>query len=145
MQLKHDVFISYSRSDSDFAEPFYQSLKKAGLNVWMDRSGIPGGSGWQDEIQKGIYHSRLFLVLISQASMTSHWVKMEINFASEQQKPLLPIELRPLEEGTLPHFSLSGIHRLSATDFQKEFDMATLVADVQKPRRRSGWQRQPTV
>ena len=96
----------------------------------MDRSNIPNTSKWRKEIQKGIYSSQLVIILVSQASMTSDNVDQEIDFAVDQTKPLLQIDIEPLEAGTFRHLALTGLHRLSVSDFSQTFDFTDLVNQV---------------
>jgi len=43
------VFISYSRRDLPFVENLVQDLKRVGLDVWYDLSGLEGGKGGEGE------------------------------------------------------------------------------------------------
>ena len=38
--MKYDVFISYSRKDSEIVKKCADELGKAGYSVWMDKDGI---------------------------------------------------------------------------------------------------------
>ena len=49
-----DVFISYSRKNSDFAHKLDQSLTAAKRDVWIDWQDIARGEDWWRSIQTGI-------------------------------------------------------------------------------------------
>ena len=40
------VFISYSRTDSDFAIKLGKDLKARGINIWLDKLDIKPGEIW---------------------------------------------------------------------------------------------------
>ena len=43
MEYKYDVFISYSRKDTEVADKICSALDRAGLSYFIDRQGIGGG------------------------------------------------------------------------------------------------------
>ena len=45
-----DVFISYSRTDKEFASWLHDSLAGRGKDVWIDVEDIPPTATWLDEI-----------------------------------------------------------------------------------------------
>lgn len=82
----YDVFISYSRTDIEFAEKISKSLKAKGLKVWFDKESIPGGHDWKNNIEIGISGSKLFLPVltknIEKESITPHEYREEWNLAA---------------------------------------------------------------
>ena len=83
------IFISHSSQDNALAEPIVQRLREAGLGVWIDYENIRGGAEWLCEIEAGIARCEAVLVILSQASAASAWVKRECLYAFQLQKPLL--------------------------------------------------------
>lgn len=61
-----DVFISYSRSDTEIAEKLYEELSNQGLHVWYDKKNITDGGKFMDEIHRAINTCRYFIPIISQ-------------------------------------------------------------------------------
>ena len=49
-----DVFISYSRSDTQVAEQLYKALTAQGKRVWYDKYNLTDGGLFMDEIRKAI-------------------------------------------------------------------------------------------
>ena len=91
------VFISYSRRDLPFIEQLVSDLKKTGIDVWYDLSGLEGGARWRVEIQRAIQNSDYVIVVLSPHSVESEWVEREYLFANNLKKKILPIMCRKCE------------------------------------------------
>lgn len=98
------VFISYSRKDITFVEGLVSDLKKAGLHVWYDLSGLDGGVRWRVEIEKAIRESQYVLVVLSPDSVASEWVEREYLFSTTHGKKIIPLFYRPCD---LPMYYLN--------------------------------------
>lgn len=61
-----DVFISYSRSDSEIVEHLYDALTKQGKRVWYDKLNLTEGGNWKDEIKRAIRTAKYFIPVLSQ-------------------------------------------------------------------------------
>lgn len=60
-----DVFISYSRSDSEIAERLYEALTDHGIRVWYDKNNLTEGGNFMDEIRKAIRTAKFFVPILS--------------------------------------------------------------------------------
>lgn len=60
-----DVFISYSRGDSELTEAIYRRLRSHGLNVWYDRSSLEKGKDFMRQIEYAIRNSTFFVPLFT--------------------------------------------------------------------------------
>lgn len=60
-----DVFISYSRSDSEIAEKLYETLTAQGKRVWYDKNNLTDGGNFMDEIRKAIRTAKYFVPILS--------------------------------------------------------------------------------
>ena len=88
----HEIFISYSRHDSDAANALADTLCKAGLSVWLDREAIQEGDAFDTQIEEAIAQTRVVIVIWSEHSVKSHWVRAEAAYALGKHK-LLPISI----------------------------------------------------
>ncbi len=61
-----DVFISYSRSDSEIAERLYNILTAQGKRVWYDKKNLTDGGNFMDEIRKAIRTAKYFVPILSE-------------------------------------------------------------------------------
>lgn len=78
------IFISYTRKDKEAATRFYNGLKSAGLNPWIDIECLRPGENWKNAIKQAIRDSQYFLALISTNSVDKRgYVQKEINEALE--------------------------------------------------------------
>jgi len=59
------VFLSYASQDAGAASRICQTLRKAGIEVWLDQSELRGGDAWDAAIRKQIKACTLFVPIIS--------------------------------------------------------------------------------
>ena len=71
-----DVFISYAREDSAQAERIARGLEAAGLSAFWDNE-IPPGQTWADYIETKLNQCAVAVVLWSEHSTKSQWVREE--------------------------------------------------------------------
>jgi adenylate cyclase len=112
-----DLFISYSRKDSEQALGLTARLRDQGVDVWIDQHGIEVAASWSKEIVKAIDDSKVFAVLISTNSMESANVTKEVSIACEAQKKILPIAIEDIRLNDDLRYHLAGIQRVAYTQF----------------------------
>ncbi len=87
-QRNTDVFISYSRTNSDIANCLYNELTSLGLNVWYDKVKLKTGSIFMQEINEAINTTKIFIPIISSAipkeAKEFHVYRREWEYAIEQ-------------------------------------------------------------
>jgi len=91
-----DVFISHASEDKDaVAVPLAESLRHAGLRVWIDKQEIGLGDSIRQRIDEGIAQSRFGIVIVSPRFLEKVWTQRELGglMAIEDagQKVLLPV------------------------------------------------------
>ncbi|MFC1961229.1 toll/interleukin-1 receptor domain-containing protein [Chloroflexota bacterium] len=86
-----DVFISYSRKDSDFVHQLYDALAKLDREIWVDWEDIPLTADWWREICTGIEAAHTFVFVISPDSIASPVCNLEIAHALQNKKRLVPV------------------------------------------------------
>ncbi len=92
-----EVFLSYSRKNSDFARKLNIALQEAGKTTWFDQESISTEVDFEKEIYKGIYGSDNFVFVISPDAVKSEYCAREVNYASEQNKRFISILCRETE------------------------------------------------
>lgn len=86
-----DIFISYSRQDSDFARRLYRELERFRVRGFMDVSDISAGADFSRQIREAINSSDALLVILSKSAAESSYVMAEIGMAQSMGKTVLPI------------------------------------------------------
>jgi hypothetical protein len=86
------AFFSYSREDRMGILNLSTFLKREELLPWADNQ-LKLGDVWQKELENKITDCRLFVILMSQNSRKSKFVKWEIDQAIKLNKPILAIKL----------------------------------------------------
>lgn len=128
----YDVFISYSRKDSEIANKIYNTLTSAGLTCFIDLEGISGGADFPSVLAQAIMESRLMLLVASKNFYASEYAMKEVTFAvnNKGSRFILPVII---ERGELPknlEFILSNINwRELSRSYRIETE---LLADVQE-------------
>jgi hypothetical protein len=101
-QLGTEVFISYSRKDSDFARHLNTTLQEAGKTTWLDQESISTGVDFGKEIFKGIDGADNFVFVISPDAVESPYCQGEVEYAAEQHKRFISILHRETEPALMP-------------------------------------------
>lgn len=81
METQYDIFISYSRKDTDVADDICRALDRAGISYFIDRQDNPDDLEIPATLANAIVGSRIFLLLASENSYASKFVDAEITFA----------------------------------------------------------------
>lgn len=85
------VFISYSRTDINFALKLGKDLKAKGINVWVDKLDIKPGEIWDNAVEEAMKSSGKVLIILSPASVTSLNVMDELSYAFDEGKMIIPV------------------------------------------------------
>lgn len=110
--MNYDVFISYSRKDTEVAEKICSALDKYGISYFIDRKGIGGGMEFPAVIADAIMSSKLMLFLGSENSYKSKFTNIEVTFAFNE-KPVGSIVPYIIDGSKLPaalKFTFSNIN-----------------------------------
>ena len=91
--MSHDVFISYSSKEKSVADGVCHFLESNGVKCWIAPRDIPASSDYGDLIDEAIKSCRVVVLVYSQYSFLSKWVKGEINVAFDEGKPIAPFRI----------------------------------------------------
>lgn len=98
-----DVFISYSRKDSEFMHYLHDELSKQERDVWVDWEDIPATADWWDEIKTAIEAADAFAFIISPNSVRSEICHDEIQHAIDNNKRFIPLLYREISDLDAPY------------------------------------------
>lgn len=99
----YSCFISYSAEDQEFVERLYADLQNKGIRCWFAPHDMQTGKKIYEQIDEAIRIYDPLLLILSEESMSSKWVKEEIALATrkevrEKRNVLFPIGLVPFEK-----------------------------------------------
>ena len=87
-----EIFISYSRKDKDKVQAIVSDIEKTvGKKCWVDLQGIDSAEQFDDVIVEALSQAKVMLIIMSQHSMNSRFVKKEISFALNKGIRLVPV------------------------------------------------------
>ena len=110
----YDVFVAYSRKDRRFCEDLVVKLRGQELNVFYDQF-LKAGDEWRAVIARNIRRSAVFVVLLSQDSISSPEVTKELNMAAAVSASIIPIRV---DGASLPdafQLILGGVNIVDST------------------------------
>jgi len=113
-----DLFISYAREDKPRAEALARALSGLGYDVFWD-SEIPPGKSWADYLEGKLRQCKAMLVLWSNQSVGSQWVREEARVGRDAGK-LIPVLL----DNASPPFGFGEVQAANLTTWQGEPDHA---------------------
>jgi TIR domain len=122
-----DIFISYKREEQPEARRLADALEREGWTVWWDPR-LRAGEHYDEVIEKALTEASCVIVMWSERSVQSRYVREEAAYALERDK-LIPVEIQKVN---LP-FRFRGVHTLSLRDWDGSNiapDFRELIADI---------------
>jgi hypothetical protein len=116
-----DVFISYSRADSDFARKLNDALQIQGKTTWFDQESIASGANFQQEINRGIEACDNFLFILSPRSIKSPYCDGEVRHAAQLKKRFLTVLHQALNSTDL-HPELAKVQWIDFNHHERDFN-----------------------
>jgi hypothetical protein len=77
----YSCFISYSSRDQDFVARLHGDLRETGVRCWLDENDLRIGDSLTGQISRAIETHDKVLLILSKASVKSHWVQNEVENA----------------------------------------------------------------
>ena len=96
-----DVFLSYSRKDTQFVREIFESLSARKREAWIDLHDIEYSTKWWEEICAGIDGADNFVLFVSPNSLESLFCHREIQHALKHNKRIIPC-LVPTDRSSRP-------------------------------------------
>jgi WD40 repeat protein len=116
-----DVFISYSRSDSDFARQLNDNLQIYGKRTWFDQESIAAASAdFEQEVLHGIETCDNFLFILSPRSVTSPYCAGEVEHAAKLNKRFITVLYQDIDSADL-HPDLAKVNWIDFNKADRDF------------------------
>src|SRR4051794_365565 len=97
-----DVFLSYSRRDSEFVRRLADALETRGKDVWVDVEGIRDAEVFPAALRAAVEGSDGFVFVISPDSVQSKFCDQEVEHALELGKRIVPLVRRRVADDDVP-------------------------------------------
>ncbi|MEO7277020.1 MAG: TIR domain-containing protein [Sphingomicrobium sp.] len=110
------VFLSYDRDDERTARMLVDALEREGLSIWWDGL-IDAGVAYADRIQEALSQADVVVVLWSESSARSHWVRDEAAFGRDHNC-LVPVSI----DGAKPPLGFRQIQSIALDNWQGAAD-----------------------
>ncbi|MEM7394607.1 MAG: toll/interleukin-1 receptor domain-containing protein [Verrucomicrobiota bacterium] len=131
------IFISYSHEDAEFVDRLSLALIGENIKVWKDTWKLTPGAEFSSALNDAITTCRHFCIVISAHTLTSDWVRDELEAALERAAADPAFRIFPLrvDDTEMPPALSSRLE----LDFQQDFDapfkrlVTTVGADYNLP------------
>ncbi len=141
---KGKVFLSYSSKDKEFARQLELRLSEAGISCWRDEHDLVAGRITK-QLSKAILENDVLLVILSENSVNSDWVRWEVDSARQQEKTakrdiICPVTIdrawASWDDDPILKREIEKYHILSFEDYsnsgQFEYSVDKLIAGLQQ-------------
>jgi predicted transcriptional regulator with HTH domain len=88
---QNGVFISYVRADELFALDLRESLRAAGVKVWLDMTDVPEDMDWHTAVDQALDRCGLMLLLLSPTALKTGELRAERQQFLDAGKIVVPV------------------------------------------------------
>ena len=82
----YSCFISYSTGDQEFGDRLYADLQNKGVRCWFAPEDLKIGDPFRQRIDEAIRRHEKLLLILSEHSVRSDWVREEVEAALERER-----------------------------------------------------------
>ncbi|HEX2827663.1 MAG TPA: toll/interleukin-1 receptor domain-containing protein [Burkholderiales bacterium] len=125
-----DIFVSYASPDREVAFRIVSFLEEQGITCWVAPRDVPPGVEYGQAIIDGIGESRALVLILSDQSNDSQFVKKEVERAVSKTKPVLPVRIREVTPSGSLEFFISSAQWVDAFKSPMEQHLLPLVAAI---------------
>src|SRR5215212_4122586 len=125
-----DIFVSYASPDRDVAFRIVAFLEEQGISCWVAPRDVGPGVDYGQAIIDGIEQSRALVLILSDQSNDSMFVKKEVERAVSKTKPVLPVRIREVTPSGSLEFFISSAQWVDAFKSPMEHHLLPLVAAI---------------
>lgn len=115
--MKYDVFISYKSQSINIVKAIAHVLENENIRCWYaprDLDYQSAGKDFDDKIMDAITDCNLLVVVLTNAALTSDWVKAEVGIAQKQKKLVIPYVVSELQVENGLRMRLESKHWIDA-------------------------------
>ncbi len=124
----YSCFISYSHKDETFAQKLFKDLQSNGVRCWFAPEHVKRGEKLHEQIFEQIHLRDRLLLILSEESINSDWVEMEVREARKLEKKQNARKLFPIRL-----VDMKVIEAWQCFDVDTKKDLATEVREYYIP------------
>lgn len=125
-----DVFVSYASADRDVAFRIVGYLEEQGIRCWVAPRDVGPGVEYGQAIIDAIGEVRALVLVLSDQSNESQFVRKEVERAVSKTKPVLPVRIREVTPSGALEFYISSAQWVDAWKSPMEQHLGPLVAAI---------------
>ena len=110
----YDVFISYSHTNKTVVDALCHFLEEKKIRCWIAPRNILPGKEYGEVINQAIRCAKIFVVVFSNNSSNSHWVRKETNLAVKYEKIIVPFRIEDCVPSGAMETYLNDVHWIDA-------------------------------
>lgn len=118
--MPHDVFISCSTLNKADADAAVDCLEREKIACWIAHRDNAKGSAFGGSVDNAIVECKLFVVLVSRASIDSKTVENELDAAHRLNKLIIPVFIEDIEPSGFMRDYIASRESFNLTDKQPE-------------------------
>jgi hypothetical protein len=126
------IFLSHNRKDESFVRKLSERLQAHGIRTWVDEAEMRLGDSLLTKIETGIREFKYLGVVLSPDSVSSEWVRREVNIALAEEIRGRQVKVLPLlyKKCNIPGFLADKMYADFSEDFEEGF--AALLTHLQR-------------
>ena len=117
--MKHQVFISYSRKDEEAVVNIKTILDEYKIAYWIDKEGIFSGENYKEVIVDAIDVAKVVIFVSSANSNASINVIRELGYAVQQRKTIIPVLLDDAQYAKSIRLDIADIDQIEYNDSEQ--------------------------
>jgi len=113
--MSNPIFISYSSKDASLANKLVSYVEEHGYKCWIAPRDITSGEDYTDLINNAIKSCIAVIIIVSDKSIRSQWVKKELTTAVSYNKKLIPFKIQNVVLDGGLEFILNNVQWIDAS------------------------------
>ena len=118
-EMKHKIFISYSRKDEEAVDQIKTILDECQIPYWIDKEGIFSGENYKEVIVDAIDVAKVVIFVSSANSNASINVIRELGYAVQQRKTIIPVLLDDVQYAKSIRLDIADIDQIEYNDTEQ--------------------------
>lgn len=118
-EMKHKIFISYSRKDEETVTKIKTILDDCQITYWIDKEGIFSGENYKEVIVDAIEVAKVVIFVSSANSNASINVIRELGYAVQQRKTIIPVLLDDAQYAKSIRLDIADIDQIEYSDTEQ--------------------------